>query len=1071
MNKTMKKVLSLVIVMIMVLSSVPMTTFAASNWLCDISGHAYEWKLTTPATCTAKGVETYACKRDGCDATNGTREVALVAHTETTIPAKAPTCDEDGNTEGKVCGVCGYVITACKTLDKKGHTAVPFAAVSATCTTNGTAAGEKCSTCGDILKGGEVVAAAGHNYKLISYDAGSCTESGKEIYECRTCGETKTTVLDAEHNYGTWSIVKAATCKEAGSTERICRSCGAKETKAIDKLAHTEVIVAAKDATCTEPGTSAGKKCSVCGTVTEGCVAIAAKGHTEVVVKGTPAACGKKGTTDASYCSVCNTAIKEQKELAALDHIMVTDTANSKAATCTTEGIKAEKCSREGCTYTVKTTIPASHNFSSYTETKATCTKDGKKSGYCSVCKTTTTETIPATGHKVTNNASWVTTKEATCLKDGEKKANCAVCGEPTVKVIPATGHTEVVYKPEQAATCTAVGYTESKHCSVCKTVTVPAKEIPKSDHTYGEWTVVKSATCAAAGIEKATCTVCKEEKTRTVDRLPHTEKTIDAVAATCTTAGSTAGIECSVCSAKIKEVEAIPALGHDLVKDATVSKEATCTENGWIKAACSRCDYVQDEAIPALGHVEEVMPGTPADCTQSGITDGKKCTTCGEVLVEQATAPALGHDLIADPAKSKPATCTEKGMDFLDCSRCDYTEEKEVPALDHTWGEWEEVTAPTCDTKGEKKRVCSTCNTVEDEEIPSLGGHQTVTSPGYPATCTEPGKTNGTHCEICNTVIELQEDIDPLGHDIEGAEYELTKASVEKEGIHAIYCKVCGQPDETTKTIIPQIDEKSIKLSTAECTYNGKKRTPSVSVKNVDGEDLIEGEDFEIEYPSGRKDVGEYTIIVKFIGNYEGEYDLKFVIAPGKTSKVTATSSQKDYVKISWSKVTGATGYRVYIYKTVDGKTRKRVASVTGTSYNLKKDYAGDGLEVGAEYKVAVVAYTKFEDGTVIHALAGVAKTFQRTPGKPSITSISSSSGKAKLTWSDVEDETAYQVWYSTSKDGTYKKAGTGLTSTTYSKSFTKGKTIYFKVRAYTKVDGEPVYGSFGAVKSVTIK
>ncbi len=1068
MNKTMKKVLSLVIVMIMVLSSVPMTTFAASNWLCDISGHAYEWKLTTPATCTAKGVETYACKRDGCDATSGTREVALAAHTETTIPAKTPSCDEDGNTEGKVCSVCGYIIVACQTLDKKGHTAVPFAAVAATCTTNGTAAGEKCKTCGDILKGGEVVVASGHNYKLTSYEAGSCTTKGEEKYECRTCGDVKTTILEAEHNFGTWSIVKAASCKEAGSTERICRICGTKETKAIDKLAHTEIAVAAKDATCTEAGTSAGKKCSVCGTVTEGCVAIPAKGHTEVVVKGTPAACGVKGTTDASYCSVCNTIIKDQKELAALEHIMITDTVNSKAATCTSEGVKAEKCSREGCAYTVKTTIPASHKFSSYTETKATCTTDGKKSGYCSVCKKTTTETIPATGHTVTNNASWITIKEATCLKDGEKQAKCAKCGQTTTKTIPATGHTEVVFKPAQAATCKAVGYTESKHCSVCKTVTVPAEEIPKADHTYGEWTAVNSATCAAAGIEKATCTVCKEEKTRTVDRLPHTEKAIEAVAATCTTDGSTAGIECTVCGAKVKEVEVIKALGHDYVEDKTVSKAATCTEAGYYKGTCSRCNHVDEKALDALGHTEEVIKGTEPDCTQSGISDGKKCTVCGEITLEQATVEALGHDLVADPAKSTPATCTEKGKDFLACSRCGYTEEKDVAPLEHTWGEWEEITAPTCDAQGLKRRVCSVCNTVEDQNIDSLGGHEIVTLAGYEATCTEPGKTNGTHCQKCNTIFEAQEDIPALGHDTEGAEYELVKATTDREGSYAVYCKVCNEAVDPT--VIAKIDVESIKLSTEKCTYNGKKRTPSVSVKDVEGKELTEDVDFEVVYPSGRKDVGVYKITVKFIGNYEGEKELDFVIAAGKTSKVSATSSQKDYVKISWNKVTGATGYRVYIYKTVDGKTRKKVASVTGTSYNLKKDYAGKALEVGAEYKVAVVAYTKLEDDTVIHALAGVAKTFTRTPGKPTVT-VTSSSGKAKLSWTNVEDETAYQVWYSTSEDGEYKKAGTGLTSTSYSKSFTKGKTIYFKVRAYAKVDGEVVYGAFSSVKSVKIK
>ena len=125
----------------------------------------------------------------------------------------------------------------------------------------------------------------------------------------------------------------------------------------------------------------------------------------------------------------------------------------------------------------------------------------------------------------------------------------------------------------------------------------------------------------------------------------------------------------------------------------------------------------------------------------------------------------------------------------------------------------------------------------------------------------------------------------------------------------------------------------------------------------------------------------------------------------------------------------------------------------------------------MGAEYKVAVVAYTKLEDGTVIHALKGVAKTFTRTPGKPTLTA-SSASGKAKLSWTNVTGESGYEVVYSTSKDGEYKKLTTTKANVvSCSKSFTKGKTIYFKVRAFATVDGETVYGGYSAIKSLKIK
>ena len=73
------------------------------------------------------------------------------------------------------------------------------------------------------------------------------------------------------------------------------------------------------------------------------------------------------------------------------------------------------------------------------------------------------------------------------------------------------------------------------------------------------------------------------------------------------------------------------------------VVKEATCTEDGSRTRACE-CGEIETEVI-AKGHTEETVKGKLATCTESGFTDGKRCTVCGEITVEQEEISSLGHN------------------------------------------------------------------------------------------------------------------------------------------------------------------------------------------------------------------------------------------------------------------------------------------------------------------------------------------------------------------------------------------------------------------------------------------
>lgn len=1069
MNRTMKKVLSIVMVVMMFASAVPMTAFAALDWRCAAGNHNYGWVVTTQPTCTQKGVSTEMCTRgNGCTATTGkTKAVDALGHKEAVIEAKEPTCTVDGNKEGKYCSVCNVILVACETIPSKGHTAVAYETIPATCTANGKTAGTMCSVCDVNITGGSTILASGHNWVVQKYTAADCknSEKGSRTDKCSVCNEEKTYEVDYAHIYGEWVVTTQPTCSTKGIYTRTCSVCGNKETKDIEMLAHTPEAYAEVAPTCTMAGSQAGTRCKVCKENLSGGEPVNATGHSLSTVAGIAPTCTEKGKTDGIFCTKCDYIQQEMTEIVALGHNMVKDEKQSYLATCKATGLHVEKCSNAGCSYQTTKTLPVTHQGDLKIEKEATCTENGLKTGYCPYCKETVVEVIPATGHKVSSSLSWKVTVAATCTKEGVLEATCETCLQKTTKAIEKIGHKEVV-NPGYKATCKKPGLTDGKWCEYCGEETVSQEVIPLAAHTYGEWKILSDSTCAAEGSKEATCTVCSVKTTEKIEKLPHTEKTVPAVAATCTTAGNETGILCEKCGAIVKEALVIEALGHDWV-DSGKSVKATCTTDGVDDYKCGRtgCTETKTGVVPATGHLNtETITGTPADCTLTGIQDAIKCKDCNQWVQEQVEIPALGHDMLLVGDKSVPATCEKEGTNFYDCSRCDVTSTEVAPKLAHAFGDWIVDVEATCNTKGEKHRECASCKLIETAEIDNGGGCTIVSMPPVAATCTTKGYTGGTHCEKCKTVYTEQIEVPALGHDYK----ETTiKASIGKGGQITAECKNCGD------VIIDTIDAiKEVKLSQSMVTYTGEEFKPTVIVTDAADEALIEGVDFEYAYEEDEMIApGMYKINVTFMGEYEGETALTFSIGAGKTSSITTTATKDGKMKLTWAEVEGATGYRVYVYKTVDGKTRKRVASVEGTSYYLAKDYNGKALKMGVDYKIAIVAYTKDAEGNVVHAAAGVAKTFTQTPGKP-VVKATSTKGKVTLTWSDVAGETGYTVFYSTSKNGTYTKlTGTKADIVKFTKSLTSGKTYYFKVRAYTKVDGETFRGLDSAVVSVKVK
>ena len=456
----------------------------------------------------------------------------------------------------------------------------------------------------------------------------------------------------------------------------------------------------------------------------------------------------------------------------------------------------------------------------------------------------------------------------------------------------------------------------------------------------------------------------------------------------------------------------------------------------------CTVCGYSAGTTLHTQVTVKE------ATCTSKGYSKAGYDCACGRLTA--TVIPALGHDFYT--VKAKEPTCTESGTtsDYQKCTRCAGSFTMGGNALGGA--KWAAIYRTAL-------------------------GHDMVKVDAKDATCTKDGNIAHYDCSRCDLITSDAEGKKAItsavvkgGHEL--VYFKLNPATYVKGGDGEIAHYACSKCDST---FLDSAGKKPsddihifavdyIALSKTAYTYNGKVQTPSVTVEDTAGDTLKKDTDYTVKYESGRKAPGKYTVTITFKGKYEGTKKLTYTIAPKKVTKLSASQTTTT-ITLKWSKVTGADAYRVYKY---NSKTKKyeKLKDVTSTSLKIKD------LKAGTAYKYKVRAITK-DDGSIYGAYSDVFATATKTK-TPSISSVySKTKGKAVVKWNNVSGESGFQLYYASSKDGTYKKVKSyEANKLAGSKSKLKsGKKYYFKVRAYKKTSSGTVYSSWSSVKSVKIK
>ena len=237
---------------------------------------------------------------------------------------------------------------------------------------------------------------------------------------------------------------------------------------------------------------------------------------------------------------------------------------------------------------------------------------------------------------------------------------------------------------------------------------------------------------------------------------------------------------------------ETIPALGHSY-GEYVPDNNPSCVEDATKTRTCTRCGEKDSVAIPdtALGHsFGEYVYDNNASCTADG-TQTRKCTVCGEKDTVTAPDTATGHSY--ESAVTEP-TYTEQGYTTYTCTVCgdsykdDYTDVKQHSYVGV-------VTEPTCTAQGFTTYTCSECGDSYVDDYTDLAEHTPVIDPAVKPTCSEKGKTEGSHCGVCGYVIKKQALIST--NDNHTMEESIVKMpTYDEPGQLAYICTGCGKTD-----------------------------------------------------------------------------------------------------------------------------------------------------------------------------------------------------------------------------------------------------------------------------------
>lgn len=608
--------------------------------------------LSTPATCTTKGVQGYRCSV--CEKTRTVEQEGNVGHKYQYLEGQ----DIDkGNclfVKQYKCSVCQDVIEGTAESDSYSvHSYKATLTKEATCK----AQGEKTYTCTN---------GCGHSYTepvavndSHAWDAG-VQGDGVMLYTCADCGQTKTTVSVTSDEAVDKEALADAQELQLDNNTALAMDDSVVENLAADRQIKISVEAMDLAEVETTKELSAQEKEQIGENKVYDFSMVYADNNDKVEFKG-------EITVSLPY------KLEDGEDIDSIDVWFISDAGELEQVNGTYSNGFVTFTTDHFSYYTVTRLTPAQRcarygHIPVEAKKQATCTQDGYTMSVCQRCAAELEKEV----HKMSGHSFSTEVTAATCDKDGQCKQTCQTCGHTVTEVLPALGHD---MKADESRFVTASCAAAGKEVYVCtrENCTYEREDAkPQLEHQFEDFEE-KAADCTNKGYKTEKCQLCGEVNTVSETAPLGHEFLADSAVWSWEkdNHAATLVLTCSHDKAHTKTLNAV-------VTETVV--ESTCEGDGAVTytAEASFNNKIFSDQVVITEDAPGHKPGT------KWVSDGNQHYHVCEVCQEKVDTAA--HNWNSGTVTKQP-TCDEAGTKQLQCTVCAYSKEQAIPATgEHTY-------------------------------------------------------------------------------------------------------------------------------------------------------------------------------------------------------------------------------------------------------------------------------------------------------------------------------------------------------------------------------------------------